>query len=576
MKPFARKVWFKGRTLTLAKVLALAASCGGSVGHSPTGGPKDDDDREAGGSAPGLPPDMLEADTHGEAVCQGKPVPAPGYLRRLSNDEYRDSVAAVLRLPPTMVATNNALKLVTEGFGNDAQALTVSARHVENYGDTAVALAGLALASAQQQKALVSCDLAATKSCLDAFITSVGRRAYRRPLTADEVASFHALASTAAADDDPFMPARLVLEAMLQSPHFLYRVDVGAASKPHPGWRQLTGYEVATRLSFYFLGTTPSDELLDAAAAGELDTAEGVKKTARALLEGAHARAGMDRFLTGWLHLYELENVARDQAAFPAFTPQLRAAMREETHRLLADFTASDGNLLDVLRADYTYVNDDLARLYGFDDGGSGWRRVGLPRGAHRAGVLTHASLLTLPVAGGEVTAPILRGMFLREAFLCTPPPPPPPDIPPVSADASLAVRARLQQHRDNDACRTCHQLLDPLGLGFEQYDLIGRFRDKGSVDEVLTGEGQVFGLPNDPTFRGPEELASLLREAPETPRCLVNHAFSFAHGRKPLVLDACARQEALNSFTNNNFNLQALMLATVASDAFRFVSEAP
>lgn len=563
----------------LAPLLVALLGCTGQTidrdgtNGSPPPGPSAAPTPEGPGPSTPVAP-LGPPDGSGRAACTGSLQPGPSYLRRLTNDEYARAVAEMLALPEANTpALSTAITLVNEGFGNNADTLNVTTSHLERYVATAQRLAAMAVASPERRMALVGCDAVGTDPCLTSLIRGVGKRAFRRTLADAEVTRLRALADSAKADPEPTMPARVVLQGLLLSPKFLYRVELGDTADGK-GWRRLTGPELASRLSFLLWGGPPDAPLLTAAEAGALDTAAGVRARAAEMLDSPRARVGVMRAIAAWLRLADIDDITRAPDKYPLWSEELRGSMREETQRFLDDFLWSkDANLLDAFTAPHTYVNPLLAKVYGMTEG-TGWRKVSFGAADPRAGLLTQPAMLALPVSGTEVTAAILRGKFVRDALLCTPPAPPPPDIPPIPADTNLTARERLAQHRDNPACLGCHKLLDPVGLAFEQFDGIGAFHDKGTKGEALTGEGQLFGAAGDPIVRGPKELASLMRQMPDLASCTVTHLFAFAYGRVPLVADACAREELVAAYQAGGHNLRNLLVAMVSSDAFRHVSD--
>lgn len=573
----------KVESVLAASLVLLLTGCSGNIGtgSASPGGSGANAGSGASGGRPGsggngpsggttTAPPLPEADPQGKATCTGGLQPAAAYMRRLTNDEYIASASSVLGLPEQ---TASAVDLLKEGFGNTATSLGVSTSHMERYLAAANKLAEAAVGSAAARKALAGCDDVGHDPCLTNTIKAVGRRAYRRTLTNEEVQRLQKLAANASADPDATMPAKVALQGLLISPNFLYRVETGGQATAS-GWRKLTGPEVASRLSYFILGTTPDNTLIDEAEKGTLDTVDGVRKRAEAMLDDPRAQVGLARAVSSWLHLYDIDQLARTTTQYPQWSEDLRGSMREETKRVLDDFLWSkSANLFDALTAPYTYVDARLAKLYGITGVTGDWQKVSFTASDKRAGLLTQASLLALPVSGTDVTAAILRGKYVRDAFLCSAPGAPPPDVPPVPTDTNLTARERLAQHRTNPSCTACHQLLDPVGFAFEQFDGIGAYRDKGSKGEALTGEGKVFGVTGDPTVQGPKELAGLLKTLPEVRSCTVNHIFEYAYGRVPTVEDSCAREEAVKAFQQGGNNFRGLVLSLVTSDAFRNVT---
>jgi hypothetical protein len=548
------------RALLLSAALGLAACKSEPPSGPPTGGPTQNG-----------PPDD-PGNTDNPVKC-AEVKPGPQYSRRLTNAEYESSLQALTGGSSPLVAQLPADGYAGEfAFNNHAAVLRVSTAHAEAYALIAEKVAADVMASAARREKVLGCSLSKGSACLESFIKSFGRRAYRRPLTDEELASLRKLAT---AEQDPAVGAALALQAMLQSPHFLYRVELGAPSPERTGFNKLNGFELATRLSFLLLGQPPDDTLLDLAASGGLDTAEGVAQAARGLLAASpqQARESVRTFYSQWLSLQRLDTAQRTPERYPAWSPELRDAMREEVHRVFDHFIwEGEHDFLGVLTARHTYVNPVLARFYGLTPSNpTGWGEVRLEEGGPRGGLLTLAGLLTV-TADHEGVAPILRGKFVRMQLLCKPPPPVPDNVPTFpEAVPGESDRDRLARHRKDPSCSGCHNLMDPIGFGLEQYDAIGAFRTKDSQGHTLTAEGSVMGMePAD--FRGPAELAQRLRASPDTSACVVKQVFRWASGRYEQKADACTLERLTASFRDSGHDLPALLVSLTSSDAFRYV----
>jgi Protein of unknown function (DUF1588)/Protein of unknown function (DUF1592)/Protein of unknown function (DUF1595)/Protein of unknown function (DUF1587)/Protein of unknown function (DUF1585) len=553
------------RTGTTAWRWAMAAVLAGAPGCY-RGNQAGVDGGEAGdaGDASGSEGDAGE---DGEAACAAEALP-PAFMRRLTHGEYRNSVEDLLGadLPdPTLGFPQEPVIL---GFDNNREAIATSDVLVERYRDAAEVYAAAVVEDAARREAVVGCD-AAQDGCLEQFVRRFGRLAYRRPLEDDEVAALVALGLDAAAEDpEPELATRVVLEALLQSPSFLYRVELGTPDPEDPERLVLSGYEVATRLSYLVLASTPPAALLDAAEAGELDDADGVESAARDLLTDPRAPARLGSFYRQWLDLVELPAVVRAPEEYPGWGEPLRASMQEEARRLLEAHLLGGGDLLDVLVSQSGWVDAELAALYGVPAPADGWAEVTFAPEHERGGLLTTAAILT--VTGREgVTTPIERGKFMREAFLCDTMPPPPPDIPMVPApQAGQSERERLEQHREDPACAGCHDMLEPLGFGLARYDAIGALRTVDEEGQPISAEGSFDG--RDPDFDGAAELAAALHDDPEVSACVVRQVHRYAFGRGETPADECALEDLHARFEEEGRSFEALVIALVRSDAFR------
>lgn len=420
-------------------------------------------------------------------------------LRRLTHAEYDRTVEDLVGITWDAGATF-ASDRVVDGYHNDAKALTVSSLLADQYRASAEEVA-----AAADLAALLPCT-SADGDCAAAFIESFGFRAFRRPLTQGDVDRYGALWAAVSASDGFDEGVRWVIAAMLQSPHFLYRAELGV--QDGSGVFALTGWELATALSYDLWGTTPDAALLARAAAGELDDPEGLAEVAAEMLDDPRTLQTAADLVEVWLDTSQLQTVSRDGLDGP-----LRDALRQETRDLVIDLAGQGGTLDDLMTARHTFVEPSLAAHYGLE--GSG--RVPLD-GVRYGGLLTQGSVLAThgrPLGSG----PVQRGVAVRERLLCEDLPPPPAnlDTSPPEIDPSASTRDQYTEHSANPECAGCHDKIDPLGFGFEHYDQLGRWRadDRGhAVDD----SGSVDGV----AFAGPFELADVLLDDPRFRACFV------------------------------------------------------
>lgn len=495
------------------------------------------------------------------------------FLRRLTNAEYNRTVADVFG-ETTDIASTFPSNPYLDGYDNNVLALNVSGPVVQAYASAAQTIASNVLASTDRRGRVVGCEMSAGTrlACLNSILDRTGRRAFRRPVSPEERADLLTLADAAANDPDPFASASLLLQGLMMSPSFLYRVEIGAPAADRPGITALTGYEVATRLSYLFLGTTPEDALLDEAAKGTLDNEAGVEATAGAMLRDSRARPAVENFTKQWLGLYKLDRVTRAEDTYPKWNTGLKEAMVEETRRYVEDFVWKDGAaFLDVLTSKHSYVNGALAELYQVPaPAGDAWGQVDFTAAQSRGGLLTQASILTA-AGNSEAEAVILRGKFVRDMLTCDPPSPPPPGVPALNEPKpGETVRERLEQHRSDPKCAGCHQLMDPIGFGLEQYDLVGAHRTTDASGKALSGEGSLVGFEN-PNFTGPVELAQRLRDSAKVSRCVVKHLLQYSAGRSMTASDDGLIDAMDQSFRSANLELRHLMTDLVKSDRYRY-----
>ncbi len=396
-------------------------------------------------------------------------------------------------------------------------------------------------------------------------------RAFRRPVKATEVDRVLKLVALADAEGDDFGAAiGLGLEAVLASPHFLFRIELDPEPNNPATIRTLNDFELATRLSYFLWSTMPDDELFTHARQGTLRQGQTLAEQVRRMLRDPKAQALVENFAGQWLQLRNLKIASPDKQTYPGFDEPLRAAMQRETELFFANLVAEDRSVLELIDADYTFVNERLARHYGIPDvKGDEFRRVTIDP-ATRGGVLLQASVLTV-TSNPTRTSPVKRGKWVLENLLGTPPPPPPAAVPPLAeepaATDSGSLRERMEQHRAKAECAVCHNRMDPLGFGLENYDGIGAWRSedgKFKIDPSGT-------LPDGSTFAGPGELKSILKvRQDDFLHCLAEKLLTYGLGRGVEYSDQCTLADIVKAAKENDFRFSSLVLAIVASDAFQ------
>jgi hypothetical protein len=375
--------------------------------------------------------------------------------------------------------------------------------------------------------------------------------------------------------------AQLVVETMLQSPNFLFRMERGPSAK----W---ANFEIASRLSYFLWDSMPDEQLFSSAASGKLGTVEGVEQAARRMLQQPKARQAVDEFVSQWLRFDRVLNVVRDRRLFQQFNSGLAVAMTEETRRLIAHLAWDNKNFMEVYTARYGFLSAELAALYGFPTPTEEFGMVQFPASSDRAGLLGQATFLTL-TSKPEETSPTERGLFIREHFLCQKVPPPPPGVsaslPPLSESKPMTSRERLQVHLSNESCASCHRLIDPIGFGLEKFDAIGRKREKlaltffaargeterkpTKVELDLDTKGRISGIP-DSDFSTPAQLGEVLARNAECQKCVVKQVFRYAMGRPETSADSAVIEKGFDDFKRSQFKFQQLIISLVTSKAFR------
>jgi mono/diheme cytochrome c family protein len=401
------------------------------------------------------------------------------------------------------------------------------------------------------------------------ILENLASRAFRRPVAPEEVDRLASLARVAEKDGLE-EEVRLALQGMLVSPHFLYRVELDPAPDDPEAVHPVTDFELASRLSYFLWSSLPDDELFARARAGVLTSREELVRQALRMLLSPKSKALVENFAAQWLQIRRLETSTPSPALFPGFDESLRDAMLRETELLFETILREDRSLVELLDADFTFLNERLARHYGIPDvRGEEFRRVALPPGPRR-GILGHASILT-STSNPTRTSPVKRGKWVLEVLLGAPPPPPPPNVPDLvegpEAVRSGTLRQRMEQHRADPNCSTCHARMDPIGFGLENFDAVGAWREKeGQFTIDASGE-----LPGGSKFRGPQELRGILGAQKDAfRRALAERLLMYALGRGLEPHDRPAVDGIVKSLADQGDKPSALVIAIVSSDPFR------
>jgi hypothetical protein len=410
-------------------------------------------------------------------------------------------------------------------------------------------------------------------------VREFGRKAFRRPL---EPAELHRYEALLAKEADSLKGAQLVVEAMLQSPNFLFWIN----ETPDPKWK---AWAAASRLSYSVWDTMPDAELFAAAERGELATRAGVEKQVRRMLSDPRAHESLDEFVSQWLRFDRLATASKDRRKFPYFTRETANAMITEARTFLSDLVWNDGNFMDLFTANYGYVSPELARIYGVQAPARDFERVAFPANSERAGILGQGLFLAL-TAKPDDSSPTARGLFIREQFLCQHVPDPPPgvntNLPPVSEAKPQTNRDRMSEHTTNASCATCHKLMDAVGFGLEKFDAVGarreqmvlEFHKKSDEEEEEDGkhpipkrivtlplntDAYVAGIANS-EFSSPLELGAVLAKSPQCQECVVKQYFRFQAGRSETAADRPVIRSVTGDFRNSGFRFKELILSLV------------
>ena len=411
------------------------------------------------------------------------------------------------------------------------------------------------------------------EACATAILSRLARRAYRRPVTAGDVQALLGFFETGRATGGSFdAGVQFALERLLADPNFLLRVERDPPDVAPGRAYRLSDLEVASRLSFFLWSSIPDETLLDLAERGQLTDPRNLAQQARRMLADARANALVDNFAAQWLHLRNLANVKADPEAFPSFDDSLVEAFRRETELFLASTFREDRSVLDLLRADYTFVNERLARHYGLPGiYGNRFRRVTLPDTRQRGGLLAHGGLLAL-TSYPTRTSPVLRGKWLLDTMLGAPPPAPPPNVPDLPEQGeggrAASVRERLERHRSNPVCASCHAIIDPPGFALEEFDAIGAWR---SVDEGGRPVNATATMPSGVRIEGLAGLRVMLLEDPEQfVGTLTRRLLAYALGRGLEYSDQPTVRGIVRDAATEEYRWSSLILGIIESPAFR------
>ncbi len=506
----------------------------------------------------------------------------PLSVRRLTNNQYNRTVRDLLG-DQTQPADGFPKEDFVNGFRNQVEGQGISPLQAEAYSNAAERLARAAFRGGHRHLIPRQPTSPTDAVCAEEFVRQFGLRAFRRPLTDDESRRYRDLFLREAGRAQDFhRGAILVVEAMLQSPHFLFRVEHGAGD-------QNASYAVASRLSYLLWDTMPSDELLRAADAGELSSTEQVEATVRRMLEDPRARDALEEFLAQWLRFDRVLEATRDRRRFREYNAEVAAAMVEETRRLFDYLVWGDRNFMEFFTAGYTFVSSDLARIYGLPAPAEEFGRVDYPVESGRSGVLGHGSFLVATSKPAE-TSPTSRGLFVRNHFLGQEIPPPPAgvntDLPTIREDAPRTNRQRLETHLNSESCSGCHRLIDPIGLGFERYDAIGAFQERmtlrfgggrggesggrgqATTELDIDTSGYIQGIEGS-EFSSPKELGRLLSQSETCQKAIVKQLFRYAFGRQETPSDQPVIEGLYERLRDSGFRFRELIIALVTSDLF-------
>jgi hypothetical protein len=509
----------------------------------------------------------------GNASCRDEPRPGGHALRRLTAVEYRNTVRDLFPgvTIPTLTLTRDGTSTELDRFENDARGQPVSALRIEEYHRAAESVAGAAVGSLASWAPCTSDD----DECIGQIATSLGARAQRRPLTTEDREALVALARTTRAELGFQEAVAVLIEALLQSPQFLYRPELGTSDGAPSGLARLDDHELASRLSYFLWRTMPDTELFRAADAGELVEPTRLEAQARRMLDDPRALETLADLHAQWFQLGRVEALSLQPELYPEMSAELREDIRRSAELYFEEvFQQGPGGFQSLFAGRFAYVNDRLAPVMGVQaPGGSELVRVELDAD-QRAGILTHPAFLAQR-SKPTVHSPIFRGVFLLNHVLCSPVRPPPPGADsmttPLPEGTVLTTRQRtVRTHSGVAICASCHNRIDGAGFAFERYDALGRYQT------------QEFGLPVDSRVNLPEagdvtgsyedavELADRLAESRTVRECVATHYLRYALGREETTGDRCQIDALADALQASGGDLRELVVAIVRSPSFR------
>ena len=567
MRESESRRWSGSSWFSLSLVAFATAACGSSIESNGKGQPG------AGGSGQGSGGTTSIA---GGPVIEANIDPGRVPIHRLNNTEYNNTVRDLLGTSAQPASSF----LAEEGlnFDNTASALGMTSAQYEAYFKAAADLMTEAGKTPAELSRFLTCTpTKAADPCARQIVEAFGAKVYRRPLETAEVDRamkvFDGAMERMLSGTDAML---LTLRAMLSAANFLYRVEYDpnpASVTPHV----VSGYELASRLSYLTWSSMPDDALFAKAKDNSLLTNATLEAELTRLLADPKANAFIESFAGQWLDIRKLVTHSVTPQVFSTYTPALSDAMLQEGYLWFQEFVNQDRPLSDWFTADFNYVNDSLAQHYGMPAaGGSALKRVAVTTD-QRKGFFGLASFLT-HTSFPSRTSPTLRGAWVLSELLCSPPPPPPNDIPKLDESATpdeMAeapgtenVKQRLERHRTEAACAACHRILDPIGLGLERFDGIGRYREAYGNGDAIDPAGM---LPDGTAFAGTDQLGELIGKDPRFATCVASKLYTYALGREVETYDAALLTKLQADWTTRGLTIRNLMKEVVLSNAFRF-----
>lgn len=529
---------------------------------------------ETSGVIGGAPVDDVEPDP---------PLPPPPFeasdsvLLRLTQEQYRNTITDVFGEHVVVAGSLENDNRVDHSYAVGAAFGGVSARGTEQYEAMAVTVADQVLAAGAERDALMPCTPSGMTdaTCARTFLAEYGQRLWRRPLTEVELTALTTVSGTAATTLSDFYDGlEFGLVGLLTSPNFIYRVELGEANPAAGGSEDVaalrfSSMEMASRLSYFLWNTAPDDALLAAAEAGELVDDAALEAQVRRMVEDPRAREGARAFFTELFELDRLSKLVKDPEVFVHIDGDVGPSAREETlltleHNIFED----EGDYRDVFTTRTTFLNRKMASIYSVPTPTrDGFAPYTFPDDSPRAGILTQAAFLALH-SHATATSATARGKFIRVNILCGEIPPPPADVDtsiPEPSVTATTLRERLAEHRENPVCASCHSVMDPIGLGFENFDALGRYR-RLEAGAIIDASSDLDGVP----FGDAVALGSLIANHPDVPVCLARNVYKYATGHSPADGEQIQIEELAEAFAASGFRVKELLVAVALSEGFR------
>jgi hypothetical protein len=549
---------------SLFVLFGLVAGIVGCASETPGRGPDPAPMPTTLPTTPGMPNNPPVQPT----MCQGQPAPRSP-LALLTRREYDNTLLDLLG-DATRPASAFPPENQVQGFNNFTGVHQASPLLVESYLEAAESAAQRAVNT--QLGYLAPCATGADPlACGRDFVRGLGLRAFRRPLDPAEAALFDDLFSRTYARVGYTSAVQVTIGAMLQSPQFLYRVDTLRAPTPESGAVPIGPYQLATKLSYFLTGSMPDAPLFAAAQANQLSTDQEIANQARRLLATPRAKETVHTFHQQWLGLDSLPSVSRDIPELGLAAQDLGGEWTASLNRFLDYAYWEVGNVSALFDSKVVFFTPKLLPVYGQTASAEPFTALTFP---DRAGLLTQPALMAL-LAHSDQSAPVLRGVFVRERLMCIPVPPPPPsvNVTPPDPDPSATTRERFRVHTESDECKGCHAMIDGIGFGFEAYDQFGRYRtvENGLPIDV---KGEVLGTGDpslDGAFEGAPALSARLAQSRRVRDCVATNWYRFAFGRMETSADACSLDDVKARFDKSGGKLDELLISITQSVAFRF-----